>query len=76
MRVDVEVLGSVKEPYLQVQREDVLGMMLRPGSVEVGLRRSRMRMVKFAAGEMGLLPRHLERWVGTRRPRAFDHRHF
>jgi len=53
MRVDVEVLGSVKEPYLQVQREDVLGMMLRPGSVEVGLRRSRMRMVKFAAGEMG-----------------------
>jgi len=65
MRVDVEVLGSVKEPYLQVQRQDVLGMMLRPGSVEVGLRRSRMRTVKFAAGEMGLLPRHLERWVGT-----------
>ena len=65
MRVVVDVLGSIREPFLQVQDEHVLGMMLRPGSIEVGLRRSKMRRVSFQAGEMGLFPRHLERWVGT-----------
>jgi AraC family transcriptional regulator len=65
MRVAVDLHGSIREPYLQVQHEHVLGMMLRPGSIEVGLRRSKMRRVTFQAGEMGLLPRHLERWVGT-----------
>lgn len=65
MRVAVDVHRSVTEPYLQVQDEHVLGMMLRPGSIVVGLRRSKMRRVTFQAGEIGLLPRHLERWVGT-----------
>ena len=65
MKVEVEVLRSVAEPYLQVQHEHALGMMLRPGSIDVGLRRSRMRTVAFDAGELGLLPRHFQRWVGT-----------
>ena len=65
MRVAVDVLESVREPYLQVQQEHTLGMMLRSGSIVVGLRRSKMRRVTFQAGEMGLFPRHLERWVGT-----------
>lgn len=65
MRVAVDIHRSVSEPYLQVQDEHVLGTMLRSGSIEVGLRRSKMRRVTFQAGEMGLLPRHLERWVGT-----------
>jgi AraC family transcriptional regulator len=65
MKVEVEVLGAVREPYRQVQREHELGMMLRPGSIEVGLQRSKVRRVKFQAGEMGLFPRHLERWIGS-----------
>ena len=65
MRVTVDVFRSSSEPHLQLLQENVLGMMLRPGSIEVGLRRSNMRRVTFRAGEMGLLPRHLERWVGT-----------
>jgi AraC family transcriptional regulator len=65
MRVAVDVLGSVREPYLQMLDEHVLAMMLRPGSIEVGARRSTMRRVNFQTGEMGFFPRHTERWVGT-----------
>ena len=65
MRVAVDVLGSVREPYVQVLHEHVLAMMLRPGSIQVGARRSTMRRVTFQTGEMGFFPRHTERWVGT-----------
>jgi hypothetical protein len=64
MKVTVDVFRSTGEPQLQVLKENVLGMMLSPGSIEVGLRPSKMRRVTFQSGEMGLLPRHLERWVG------------
>jgi sigma-B regulation protein RsbU (phosphoserine phosphatase) len=59
------VLTSVREPYLQVQHEHVLGMEPRSGFIEVDLRRSEMPRATFAAGEMGLGPRHVELWVGT-----------
>src|SRR5262249_16707020 len=65
MRVAVDMLARVGEPYVQVQDEHVLGMMLRPGFIEVGLQRSAMRRVTFQAGEMGFFPRRMERWVGT-----------
>lgn len=65
MRVAVDVLAPVGEPYVQVQDEHVLGMMLRPGFIEVGLQRSAMRRVTFQTGEMGFFPRRMERWVGT-----------
>jgi AraC family transcriptional regulator len=61
----VDVLAPVGEPRVQVQDEHVLGMMLRPGFIEVGLQRSAMRRVAFQAGEMGFFPRRTERWVGT-----------
>ena len=67
MRVAVDVLAPVGEPYVQIQDEHVLGMMLRPGFIEVGLRRSAMRRATFHAGEMGFFPRRMERWVGTGR---------
>ena len=50
MRVAVEVLAPVGEPYVQVQDEHVLGVMLRSGFIEVGLQRSAMRRVTFQAG--------------------------
>jgi AraC family transcriptional regulator len=65
MRVAVDVHAPVGEPYAQVQDDDVLGMMLRPGFIEVGLQRSAMRRSSFQAGEMVFFPRRMERWVGT-----------
>lgn len=65
MRVAVDKLQIVGEPQVHVQDEHVLGMMLRPGFIEVGLQRSAMRRVNFQAGEMGFFPRRMERWVGA-----------
>jgi len=65
MRVAVDVHAPAGEPYVQVQDEHVLAMILRPGFIEVGLQRSAMRRVTFQAGEMGFFPRRMERWVGT-----------
>ena len=65
MKVAVDVHGSVSEPYMRVQDEHVLAMMLRHGAIEVGSRRSTMQRKTFQAGEMCFLPRHSERWVGS-----------
>ena len=65
MKVLVDVHGSVREPYMRVQDEHVLAMMLRHGAIEVGARRSTMQHVTFQAGEIGFLPRHSEPWVGS-----------
>src|SRR5499425_3091749 len=65
MRVATEVRGPIKEPYLQVHKENVLGMLLRPGSMEFGPRRSALRQTIFNAGEMGLCTPHSEQWIGT-----------
>src|SRR5215469_12379991 len=65
VKVTVDVHASVREPYMRVQDEHVLAMMLRHGAIEVGARRPTMRRVTFQAGEMGFLPRHSERWVGA-----------
>ena len=65
MQVTSEVRGPVKEPYLQVHKENALGMVLRSGSMECGLRRSALRRTTFNAGEMGLCTPHSEQWIGT-----------
>src|SRR5215469_523964 len=65
MKIAVDVLGPVEEPYLHVEREHVLEMSLQPGSMKVGPQRWAIEEVTFAAGEIGLFPRHLERWIGS-----------
>jgi hypothetical protein len=40
-------------------------MALRPGSFELGLRRSEMIRLTYDAGEMSLVPRHFEKWFRT-----------
>jgi AraC family transcriptional regulator len=65
MRVAAEVRGPVKEPYLQVHKENALGMLLRPGSMELGPRRSALKRITFDAGEMGLCTPFSEQWIGT-----------
>jgi len=65
MRVSAEVRGLIKEPYLQVHKENALGMLLRPGSMEFGPRRSALTRTTFNAGEMGLCTPHAEQWIGS-----------
>ena len=65
MKVAVEVCGSREEPYLPVHEEHVLSMLLRPGSMEVGLSRSAMKRVTFEAGVMGLCTPYSELWIGS-----------
>ena len=62
MRVELNVPESVKEPRLWVKHQPVLAMALRRGSIEMGLRRSEMKRLTYDAGEMSLVPRHLEKW--------------
>ena len=44
MKVAVEVLGPAEEPYFEVQRGNVLSMILRPGFIEVSKQRSAIRL--------------------------------
>ncbi len=65
MRVEVNVLESGTEPGVSVQHQPALMMALRTGSIEVGSRRSEMMRFTFGAGEMCLVPRHVETWLRT-----------
>src|SRR5499427_5605438 len=65
MRVLAEVRRLVNEPHLQVHKENALGMLLRPGSMDFGPRRSSLKWTAFNAGEMGLCTPHSEQWIGT-----------
>ena len=44
------------------ETQRVLAMALLRGSAEMGLRRSEMKRHTYHAGEMNLVPRHLEKW--------------
>ena len=63
MRVELNVPEPVREPRLWVKQQPVLAMALRTGSIELGLRRSEMIRLTADAGEMSLIPNHLEKWV-------------
>src|SRR5215469_8502384 len=65
MRVAAEVRGPIRQPYLVVHKENALGILLRPGSMELGPRRSSLKWTTFNAGEMGLCTPHSEQWIGT-----------
>ena len=63
MRVAVDELVPVPEPQMSVRHEQTLAMFLRPGSIELGFRRSEMARLAYGAGEMFLCHRHAKRWV-------------
>jgi AraC family transcriptional regulator len=65
MRVELNVPEPGTEPRIWGQHEHVLTMALRPGSIEVGLRRSEMKRFDYDATEMALIPRHVEKWIRT-----------
>jgi AraC family transcriptional regulator len=65
VKVAFETRGPVDEPYLKLNEERILGMTLRAGSMEIGLRRSALQRIAFDAGLMGLCPPQSEYWIGT-----------
>src|SRR6516225_3110887 len=64
MRIEFTPPDSVTEPRLWVRPEQVLAMVLRPGSIEVGVRRTELTEFRYAAGEMILPHRHEGKWIG------------
>ena len=64
MRVQLVPPQSVTEPRLWVRPEQVLAMVLRPGSIEMGVRRTELTEFRYVAGEMILPHRHEGKWVG------------
>ena len=63
MRVAVEALGSSREPQLRVYPEQMLAMLLEPGSIELGWHRSELARFRYSAGEIILARRHVETWA-------------
>src|SRR5258708_36401564 len=65
-RVRVEFVpgDSVREPRLWMPPEQVLGLVLRPGSIEIGVRRTELTEFRYVAGEMILPHRHEGKWIG------------
>ena len=64
MRVELKPPECVRGPRLCVRHEHGLAILLGPGSIEWGSRRSAMERVDYAAGDLGMCPRHDEKWVG------------
>ena len=64
MRAKIVPPQSVTEPRLWVRPEQVLGMVLRPGSIEMGARRTELTEFRYVAGEMIMPHRHEGKWVG------------
>jgi AraC family transcriptional regulator len=65
MKVELDVPQSIAKPRRWVQHEQLLAMVLRPGSIDVGLRRAEMTRLTYDAGEMFLCHRHIEKWIRT-----------
>ena len=64
MRVELVPPQSVTEPHLWMRPEQVLGMVLRPGSIEIGERRAELTEFRYVAGELILPHRREGKWIG------------
>jgi len=64
MRVQLVPPQSVTEPRLWARPDQVLAMVLRPGSIEMGVRRAELTEFRYVAGEMIMPHRHEGKWVG------------
>jgi AraC family transcriptional regulator len=52
------------EPRHWVRHDQAFAMMLRPGSIEWGSKRSALENFDYRAGELALCDRHVGEWVG------------
>jgi len=65
MRVELHSPESATEPRFWVEHQPALAMALRPGSIEIGLHRSKMKRFTYSTGEIRLSSHHLEKWFRT-----------
>jgi AraC family transcriptional regulator len=64
MRVELFPPESVTEPRLWVRHDQAFAMMLGPGSIEWGSRRSVLEKFDYAVSDLALCDRHQGEWVG------------
>jgi AraC family transcriptional regulator len=64
MRIEFFPPDSVTEPRHWLRHDQAFAMMLAPGSIEWGSKRSSMEKFDYAAGDLGLCDRHVGEWVG------------
>src|ERR1700729_234899 len=55
---------SESAPRHWVRHDQAFAMMLRPGSIEWGSKRSALEKFNYAAGDLALCDRHQGEWVG------------
>jgi AraC family transcriptional regulator len=64
MRVQLVPPDSDTEPRHWVRHDQAFAMMVRPGSIEWGSKRSALEKFDYAAGDLALCDRHVGEWVG------------
>jgi len=64
MRVELFPPDSDTEPRHWVRHDQAFAMMLRPGSIEWGSKRSALETFAYGAGDLALCHRHVGEWVG------------
>src|SRR5215510_5559828 len=64
MRVEFFPPDSITEPRHWVRHDQAFAMMLGPGSIEWGSKRSALEKFDYAAGDLALCDRHVGEWVG------------
>ena len=64
MRVEFVPPDSVTEPRHWIRHDQAFAMMLGPGSIEWGSKRSALEKFNYTAGDLALCERHVGEWVG------------
>ena len=64
MRIEFTAPETISEPRHWVRHDQAFAMMLGPGSIEWGTRRSAMEKFDYTAGDLALCDRHQGEWVG------------
>jgi AraC family transcriptional regulator len=64
MRVERFSPDPETEPRHWVRHDQAFAMMLRPGSIEWGSKRSSLEKFDYASGDLALCDRHVGEWVG------------
>jgi AraC family transcriptional regulator len=64
MRVELVPPDSDTAPRHWVRHDQAFAMMLRPGSIEWGAKRSALEKFDYGAGDLALCHRHEGEWVG------------
>src|SRR3984893_1589037 len=64
MKVELFHPDSDTEPRHWVRHDQAFAMMLRPGSIEWGSKRSALEKFDYGAGDLALCDRRVGEWVG------------